>query len=501
MIAHRIAAALLCSASPVAAAQMNVDETGSHTVGLKPITVEQRAREVIEIVGGSSEMNARRYISESFSAAALERVGKDDRLEDMEILRHELGTITIDRIDRVSPTEAVAVVRSGLTGRLRAIAVEVDRSAPAKIADIGTPRTLSGQISKDLSDAQRVTMLDNFVSRLAKTGYFSGTVLLAREGHVLHAKAYGLAERRFGVPNAVNTRFNLGSITKIFTAVALAQLVERGRVSWDDTLNKYVPGFPNDAAASQITLKHLLTHTSGLTNTPYPPGPRSPTRALSVAELISEAPRNDLQWKPGTRYEYNNLGFLLLGRVIEVVSGQSYYDFVRDHVFKPAGMATVGTDRYDFVTSLAYAYEPLPAWDRPSFVDGRLYVAPRAVPFGGAYSSAPDIFRFSEALRSGRLIRPSTLRTMASAHPELGAPMRGLGFNVGSDDWVVGVGRKILGHGGNTAGVCTEWRQIEDAEAPYTFVVLSNSGQRACFPVAEFILDLVPAENSQRKRR
>src|SRR5262245_23158271 len=190
-----------------------------------------------------------------------------------------------------------------------------------------------------------------WVSKRAAAGKFSGAVLIAKDGKPVVEQANGLADRRRRRPNSLATEFNIGSVGKSFTAVAIAQLVEAGKLSFDDTVGKYLSGFPAQVA-NQVTIGQLLTHTSGLGDVFM--RWRAPARAqLDLADLVTRIAKEPLQFQPGSRFGYSNSGYVVLGAIVEAVTGQNYYDYVRTHVFRPAGMARTGWYAVDEVPNLA----------------------------------------------------------------------------------------------------------------------------------------------------
>jgi CubicO group peptidase (beta-lactamase class C family) len=218
-----------------------------------------------------------------------------------------------------------------------------------------------------MTDARAIADLSKHLDELAAQDEFSGTVLIAKNGKLLFAHAYGYANHAFKVPNKLDTKFNLGSMGKMFTAVSILQLAQAGKLSLDDKLIKLVPDYPDKDIASKITIYQLLTHTSGLGdmfNEQYQDTPKDKFDTIQAhLPLFTGKP---LLFEPGTKWSYSNAGFIVLGLVIERVSGQSYYEYVREHVFKPAGMTS--TDNYkphDDVPNLAIggsarASEPRP---------------------------------------------------------------------------------------------------------------------------------------------
>ena len=191
-----------------------------------------------------------------------------------------------------------------------------------------------------MSEADAVAALAEHAEQRARADQFAGAVLVARHGKVLLEHAWGLADRESGTANTPTTRFRIGSMNKTFTAVATLQLVEAGKLALDDTIGKHLPDYPNKDVASKVTVRHLLTHTGG-TGDIF--GPEFDQHRLTLREhrdYIQLYGSRGLTHEPGTRFEYSNYGYVLLGALIEKVSGESYYDFVRDNIFRPAGMTS-----------------------------------------------------------------------------------------------------------------------------------------------------------------
>jgi D-alanyl-D-alanine carboxypeptidase len=296
----------------------------------------------------------------------------------------------------------------------------------------------------------------------AEASAFSGTVLIGRDDAIEIEQAFGPADPARRRPNRPETRFNLGSINKTFTAVAVAQLIQQGRLSLDDTLIKHLPDYPNEEAAGKITIRQLLTHRSGVAQFM-----RAEFGAVDVAEMVRRVAREPQAFEPGTRQEYSNGGYIVLGRVVEVASGQSYDAYVAEHIYRPAGMTASGFLRPG--ESLDVIALP-PTGAAPSTGN----------PAGGGYSTASDLFKFSRALRTGRLLDARmtefVLRGTFSENPRWGFSLREQ--PVGS--------RTFIGNGGGAPGVNAEFR-FEPAGS-YTVVVLSNASPPAATNLLTSIL-------------
>src|SRR5215813_382247 len=167
---------------------------------------------------------------------------------------------------------------------------------------------------------------------------FMGSVLVAKNGEVIFSKSYGMADLEWSVPNSSTTRFNIASMTKQFTAASILVLEDRGKLRTDDSVKKYLPDAP--ASWDKVTIYHLLTHTSGISDDSAKYEPGTPDKLV-----FNDKP---LSFQPGERWAYTNLGYIVLGYLIERISGQTYEDFVRDYIFKPLGMNDSGM--FSFLT-------------------------------------------------------------------------------------------------------------------------------------------------------
>ena len=258
-----------------------------------------------------------------------------------------------------------------------------------------------------LSQAQLTARLGKTLDSLSGLDQFSGVVLLVKDGHPVFQRAYGMADRAARRPNELETGFNLGSINKVFTATAIRQLAAGGKLDLDSTLAKYWPDYPNLAVARRVTIRQLLDHRSGIGGDIFAApasGPRSDLRHnRNFLPLFVDRP---LEFDPGSRQEYSNAGYVVLGALVERLSGEDYYDYVRRHIYEPAGMTSTAhyaVDSLPLNTAIGYTRgddDPPPtAPIRPNtnLLPGRGSSA------GGGYSTAQDLARFIQALRTGRI--------------------------------------------------------------------------------------------------
>src|SRR5581483_8390858 len=227
---------------------------------------------------------------------------------------------------------------------IQARPAEAPADAPKSDAAPRKPEAAKASAPR-LSETEIGQSLTGYLDGLAKDDRFSGVVLLAKGGKPFYVKAYGLADKEKNLPINPQTKFNLGSMNKMFTAVAIAQLAEQGKLSFDDTVGKFLPDYPNKDVVNKVTIHHLLTHTSGLGSFWNAKFDEKKGSIRTVADYLSLFVDDPLRFEPGARFEYSNAGFIVLGGIIEKVSGQSCYDYVRERIYKPAGMTN--TDCYE----------------------------------------------------------------------------------------------------------------------------------------------------------
>jgi len=234
---------------------------------------------------------------------------------------------------------------------------------------------------------------------------FSGAVLIARDSSVLLKQAYGYADKRFRTPNTLETKFNLGSMNKFFTKLAIGQLAEAGKIALTEPFIKYLPDYPNRAVAEKVTVSQLLTMTSGMGDffgEKYEGTPKDRIHALAdYLQFFVDAP---LGFEPGSQERYSNAGYIVLGLIIEKVSGEDYYGYVRKHIFVPSHMTNTDSYTMDGITAnMATGYQH-PGEGQSGWVSN-IYSAPgRGSSAGGGYSTVRDLFSFLQALKDGRLL-------------------------------------------------------------------------------------------------
>lgn len=266
--------------------------------------------------------------------------------------------------------------------------------------------------SQQIPDLKPGGAFDRFVADLAAKDEFSGTLLLIHQGRTVLSRSYGWANKELGLPNGAGTIFAHASLTKLFTAVAIIQLVEQGKVKIEAKLGAYLDGFPAEVA-EQVTIHHLLTHSSGLGDYKQLPGYQELASMWNSAEEVMDGTTDfiresaSLSFEPGAGQMYSNSGYHLLGAMVERVSEQTYYDYIREHIYGPAGMADS-----DFYTRpqwrddqrIARPYNMTPSGERVDIVEDKIFIG---TPAGNSFSSCADLERFACALLEGRLLHPA----------------------------------------------------------------------------------------------
>lgn len=332
------------------------------------------------------------------------------------------------------------------------------------------------------AQAETVKDLEALVDELGSKDQFAGAVLIAKGNTVMFKKAAGLASRRFDVPNRIDTKFNIGSMNKMFTAVAVLQLVEQKQLSLNDPLSKFVgPDWLPSKLANQIQIQHLLCHTSGLgdyfTDEFWKASRREYRNLEDFKPLVVT---KELAFKPGSKQEYSNTGMHLLGVVIEKVSGQDYHDYVHEHVYTPAGMTNSGCFAMDKpVPNLAIGYYHEEG-ENDQWTNNLFMHTLRGGPAGGGFSTVEDLFRFSRALVEHKLLNKKHTKMLVTPKPN--SPSYGFGFEL--ENSPIG---QIVGHSGGFPGVHAK---LEIVESGYTIVVLSNM-DGAGIPVVRMLHTIV----------
>jgi CubicO group peptidase (beta-lactamase class C family) len=442
----------------------------------------KRAQEVLDVINAGDPARVSALVESAFAQALRDSAPMEEHQaafaswHDLNQRLEPYGARTYDPPD--PETSAVLVVRSRLLESWRAVVVEVEPQPPHRITSVdllGARPPADQPAGTRLDPAQVGKTLGAFVDRLAQAGVFSGTVLLRKGDAILLTRATGVANRDFDAKVRLDTKFNLGSMNKMFTGVAAMKLVQEGKLALDDPIGKYLDaGWLPKVDKNKVQIRHLLTHTSGLGsyfNDTFDRSSRLLWRKVDdYKPLVAD---ETLAFEPGTKWAYSNTGMLIAGAVIEKASGMDYFEVVRRNVTGPAGMKNTDCYELDRVNpNLAVGYErrttPAGIEYRNNVFDHVL----RGGPAGGGYSTVEDLDRFAQALRGNTLLDAASTKELLRPRPEIASPDYGLGFGLDATP----AGRRV-GHSGGFTGISAGLDiYLDDG---WNVAVLSNFGGAA----------------------
>jgi CubicO group peptidase (beta-lactamase class C family) len=435
-----------------------------------------------------------------------EHHGKVENAEQDKEFYEQSGGLVLHSIKASSDYEIEAVVQTKKDGNWLNFKMRVESSAPYPPTDINVqpteapasapkrdaaaphpPEAVKAPATR-LGEAEIGQSLTAYLDGLAKEDRFSGVVLIAKGGKPFFVKAYGLADKEKSLPNNPQTKFNLGSMNKMFTAVAIAQLAEQGKLSFDDKVGKFLPDYPNKDVASKVTIHHLLTHTSGLGSYWNARFDARRAQIKTVADYLGLFADEPLLFEPGVRFEYSNSGFIVLGAIVEKVSGESYYDYVRKHIYEPAGMKN--SDAYQMTEAtpnLAMGYTNMGPDDRPATGPRRPNTETRpnrGGPAGGGYSTVEDLLRFAAALQNHKLLSAKMTELITTGKVATGPGKYGYGFGDMQAN-----GQRFFGHNGGAPGIGSDLSIFPGLD--YVAVVMTNYDPPLMMPVARRVRELL----------
>lgn len=414
------------------------------------------------------------------------RSGSGDRVEGDLRLRDMTGAMSIYRVVDDAERHVVVLMKES-RGAWSESTLDLASTDPPVIAGmmghpVPPPESAANPASNDEELAARV---GERVAGMGGPDAYSGAVLIAHHGQIVLEKAWGMADTSRQSPNTTDTQFCIGSMNKMFTAVAVLQLVQQGKLALDKPMATWWPDYPNHDLASRVTIRELLSHTGGTGDifTPEYEAHRQETRTLEdYVRLFGTRPA---LFEPGTRMEYSNYGYILLGRIIELVSGGSYERYVHTHIYVPAGMMhTDARPESEHVAGRAVGYTNGPGGLIPN--SDRLPWSGTSA--GGGYSTVHDLFLFAQALQAGTLLSPELLKEATK-----GSAARadyGLGFYVLPEGG--------YGHGGGAPGINGELHILP--RSGYTLIALANRDPRMATNMVDFVTSVLPrwAEGLQK---
>ena len=438
-----------------------------------------QARGWLEVFNAGDVEKRREFLQKNYPS----RLERFDRETEM---RHRTGGFDVVKVVESTPNKIVLLIQERLGDQIAQFTVEVEPAPPHAVKQFqfqGLPRTGEFAIPH-LSDSELVTSLRKRVHDLVAADLFSGAVLVAKDGKTVFAQAYGLADREKKTPNTLKTRFRLGSMNKMFTAVATLQLVQNGKLDLKAPFGNYLTDYSNKDVASKVTIEQMLTHTGGTGDIFGPEFDKNRLELRTLQDYVKLYGNRGPEFQPGSQWKYSNYGFLLLGVIVEKVSGQSYYDYVRDHIFKPAGMLATASEPEDQVVadrSVGYMRSGGTIWQTNT--DTLPY---RGTSAGGGYSTVEDLLKFAMALQTNKLLKPQYTEMLTTGKVET---TFGGKYAYGFQEATVN-GTRCFGHGGGAPGMNGE---LKICPGPgYVVAVLANLDPPAATRVADFITNRLP---------
>lgn len=426
---------------------------------------EQQLRAWLSAFNSGDRASYEAFLRETFPSRAARLDG------DLNFLART-GGFDIRKVESRTATGVTCLMEERAWNNVARAVMDVEAAAPHRITRLEVnlaPRPADMAVRR-LSEAEIASAVRAKVDAQAAAGRFQGAVLVARNGKVIYSDAKGLADRENRTPNTLDTKFRMGSMNKMFTATAVLQLVQAGKVKIDAPLGTYLTGYPNRDVATKVTVHHLLTHTGGTGDIFGPEFDAHRLELKAPGDYVKLYGARGLEFEPGSKWQYSNYGFLLLGAIVEKVSGQSYYDYVRDHIFAPAGMTGSGSEPEDLaVPGRANGYmQQNGAW-----VLNTSTLPYRGTSAGGGYTTVGDLLRFATALTGHVLLDATHTALLTTGKAET---PRGGKYAYGFEDTIDG-GVRSFGHSGGAPGMNGDLRIFPDSG--YVVAALANTGSGA----------------------
>lgn len=422
-----------------------------------------------------------KFIEEHYTEAVLDGA-KPEQMARRALGFREMvgGGFEFYKVTQSSDTEIKALLKEKGGFGWAEIRIQVDPAKPERITALDlnqAPPPPEARPARE--DSAALTKdVDTLLEKLTAQDRFSGTILLAKDGKPFFQKAYGFADREKKIANNGDTKFRIGSMNKMFTSVAIAQLVQQGKLKYTDTLAQVLPEYPDKGAAGKITVHQLLTHTSGLGDFFGEEFDKKKDNLRALRDYLQFFVNKPLQFEPGKGWSYSNAGMIVAGLIVEKVSGQDYFDYVREHIYKPAGMKN--SDSYEKT-------KPQPNQSKGYMKEEGQWVSNySSLPLmgssaGGGDSTAPDLLRFDQALRSHKLLNAELTNLVLTGKAEV-AP--GEKYAYGFEEHFVD-GQRVVGHGGGAPGMNCDLRMYWDSG--YTVIVMSNFSPPIAQQIARYI--------------
>ncbi len=405
--------------------------------------------------------------------------------------REQTGGFDLKQAGECAATKCSVILKERDSDQFASMVVEVDPAEPHAIKGIelrAIPRPADFAITR-MTEVEALKAFHGYLDQAAAAGHFSGAALVAKNGKTVFTAVYGMADREKKIPNTLNTKFRIGSMNKMFTATAVLQLVQAGKINLTDPLGKYLTDYPNKDVASKVTIHHLLTHTGGTGDFFGPEFDKHRLELRTLQDYVKLYGERGLAFEPGSRWDYSNYGFLLLGLVVQKASGQDYYDYVREHIFKLTGMNSTDSLPEDQAVpgrSVGYTKREGSGEWRTN-VDTLPY---RGTSAGGGYSTVEDLLAFANALENQKLLDAKNVDLLTTGKVE--TPGGGSKYGYGFGDETSADGVRCFGHGGGAPGMNGDLKICP--QSGYVIAVLANLDPQAAGHASDFITARLPKQ-------
>lgn len=486
MSAHRIIKSVFVFAAifgclSLSNVECQAQSMGFQTLGqLKESPAGSKVVELINRINEESEVSEE-VIRQLFAKELVDRIGVETLTDLFENIRSNDGQFELFDANRTGRFKYELMVRGTKHGEWLAIPVRFEEEEPFRIKAIdGVEFSREGPQAKEpmltpktarefkrptpVITEETIDRVEQWLNAQTEAGEFSGVVLLAKDYKPVYEKAFGLASKRFRVPNELGTKFRLASVNKIITATAILQLVEKGVLSLDDHLVDYIDGFKDDSV-NEVTIRHLLTHSSGwAAYWEHPEYLRRKNELRSVSDYMEFIKGIELDFPPGERVQYSNTGYNVLGAVVEKVAGKSYYEYVQENIFAPLEMNSTRSFEIDHVveglatgyTNINHNHERV---GKGYPFENTLLSSPKGTPAGGGCSTAGDLLKFVEGVAKHRILNQESVNFLRR------------------DSGIRSQPSPFIFHNGGGPGQ-SAWMQA-DVENGYTLIVLCNLDSEA----------------------
>ena len=416
-----------------------------------------------------------------------QRVGEIDGVMEF---RAMTGGFELKKVESSEATKFTALVKEKDSDQFARLSMEVEEAAPHKVKgviDLRSCPTPAEFKQARMSESEAVAGVKKLAEARTAEDKFSGAVAISKNGKIIFEQAYGLADRDKKTPNSLSTQFRMGSMNKMFTATAILQLAQAGKLKLTDPLGKYLTDYPNHEIATKVTIHHLLTHTGGTGDFFGPEFDKHRLELKTLPDYVKLYGTRGPEFEPGSKWEYSNYGFLLLGLIVQRVSGQDYYEYVREHIFKPAGMTSSDSlPEEQAVPGRSIGYTKFDGGkDWKPNADTLPY---RGTSAGGGYTTVEDLQKFASALLNHKLLDAEHTELLTTGHADTPRGSKyAYGFMDSREDGV-----RSFGHGGGAPGMNGDLRIFP--ETGYVVAVLANLDPPAAERISSYASDRLPVK-------